>query len=201
MKKTILVTSFILIVLSFTGCEQQTPEPVINEIESEIPASVRVKMPSFDQPLGWQIISMTDVDLIEPYKNSAEETFGTEVLGYRSTEINFDRPHDIGPYGRTVDIQIQDFIFETPPATPEEYLAKLETAWGSQGEKENHTSPSGLEFVTWLGQSPAYEADMVLYVTEYTDGEGEKHFVEISRMGVGHETIKAVLKPLVDSLK
>lgn len=210
MKKTILITSFVLIFLSLTGCAKQqnsnneeisTTEPTINEIKNEIPVSASIKMPSFDHPLGWQIISMTSIDLIQSYKDSAKETFGTNILGYRSTEINFDRPHDFGPYDRTVDIQIQDFVFEEPPATSEEYLIKIENAWGLQGKKENYASPTGLDFVVWLGLSPAYEADMVLYVTQYTDEKGQKHFVEISRMGSGYETIKNALKPVINSLK
>jgi hypothetical protein len=210
MKKTILIVPTILMFLSFTGCAKQqnpnnaqsrTPEPVVDEIKNETPTSVLVKFPLFDHPLGWQIISMTDIDLIQSYKNSAKETFGTNILGYRSTEINFDKPHDIGPYDRTVDIQIQDFVFETPPETSGKYLEKIERAWGLQGEKENYSSPTGLDFVAWLGQSPVYDTNMVLYVTKYTDGEGQKHFVEISRMGSDHETIKSALKPVIDSLK
>ena len=210
MKKIIFTTSFLLLFLFFTDCAKQpnltytknsTPEQVSNEVKKEIPFSVQVEMPLFDYPLGWQIISMTDIEQIQPYKNSAKETFGTNILGYRITEINFDRPHDIGPYDGSVDIQIQDLVFELPPTNPNEYLAKIESAWGVQGTIEDYTSPTGLNFAVWQGNSPAYEADLVLYVTQYTDKEGQKHFVEISRMGSDHKIIKNSLKPVIDSLK
>ncbi len=210
LKKIIFVASIGLIFLSFAGCSKQqnsgivdmtTAEVTTTEVKNEIPISKPVKMPIFDHPLGWQILSMTDIDLIQGYKDAAKETFGTNVLGYRSTEINFDKPHDIGPYDRTVDIQIQDFIFETSPATSEEYLAKIESAWGEKGKTENYTAPTGLDFVVWLGQSPTYETDLVLYVAKYSDNDGQKHFVEISRMGTGQEEIKSALKPVIDSFK
>ncbi|QQR84028.1 hypothetical protein IPJ72_02425 [Candidatus Peregrinibacteria bacterium] len=198
MKKIMLILLFGLALSLTTGCTQNGK---VNELESESLNSIPVKMPTFERSANWQVLSMSDIDLIEPYKEAVANSFETNILGYRSTEINFDQPHNLGPYGRTVDVQIQDIIFETPPETPEDYLTKLENAWGQKGQKEAYTAASGLHLVQWLGQSPAYEAKLVLYVTRYTDDAGQNHFVEISRMGTEYEAIQSSLKPIVNSLK
>jgi hypothetical protein len=187
MRKILTLSTLLVLLAALSGCMEQKAE-------------ISIAMPSFEAPLGAQVLSMSDVDM-RAYKDQAEIVFQTKVLGYRSTEINFEKAHDLGYYDRTVDIQIQDFIFENAPSTPEAYLTQLEKAWGVEGEKSTLTSATGLDFLVWSGASPVYEANMVLYVTQYTDAEGQKHFVEISRMGTDHEAIKSALQPVVDSLE
>lgn len=181
--------------LFFTACTKQ------ENLNNEILTFKSREGLAFDYPLGWQILTMSDIDLIQPYKNSAEETFKTNVSELRAIEINFNQPHDIGPYDRTVDIAIQDFVFEISPKSAEEFIKKIESAWEQKGEVENYKSESEVDFLVWLGQSPVYELDLIIYVTQYVDSEGQKHFVEISRMGTDHEAIKDELAPVIDSLK
>lgn len=209
---------FVMIVagsIGYTFGAKQNQSIYLNQQQTTICPKNQTKLRTFDSisplhfkyPIGWQILSMGDVGSIsEGFVNQEfyKDTFGSLIERLDTIDINFEYPHDIGPYDRSVDVQIKDMSFKKPLiTTAQEYIKKIEKTYG-QGSIEKYSSLSQVNFIMWFGSHPLYGDDggkYLLYVTDYTDSRGQKHFVEISREGDNITTMKQDLKQIIDSFR
>lgn len=222
-RKKIIFASALLILISLAGCSQEknpvSTEPDVSvqptakfvtgdQLDCKSAASsakaedmrtfISRNCLQFDYEIGWQILHR---GFVEEPQDFWQGTFATRLIRLDRIDINFQNPHDIGPYGSGVDIAIQDILLEGPPSSPKEFIKKMQTSFEQDGLIKQYRSQSGVDFTVWRVPDPTYEADNVYYITEYNDPAGQKHFVEISRMGAEYEAIEQKMLPIVDTFR
>jgi hypothetical protein len=125
------------------------------------------------------------------------ENLNEDIERLDETNINFERPHDIGPYDGYSDIIITDTIYKDQVTTSTDYIEKKQIDNG--GTLETYTSPKGVEYKVWNVENYGYEAQYTFFVTDYKNDDGY-HIVEISTFRSDFEENTKKLKPIVDSI-
>lgn len=224
MKKQLLI---VLLIIFMTGCAApsqitEQKQEMENNIEIEKNDSIYlystedeslveesqpsekfsiIHFPDFEYPLGWQILSMTGFESNSNEIVNANDLYKSEVDNIRVTDINFERPHDLGNYGRHVDVQIKEYVFKDPLDDLDQYLSKFDDYYGVHGKVETYKSQTGETYKVWIGENVVYDGFYVIYLTSYIDENNNFHLVEISKKDTDLKLLMDQLKPIVDSLK
>jgi hypothetical protein len=176
MKKLLIILSCLFIL---TGCNYNTN----NETKSY---TTRNGI-TFNYQPTWQILQL----------GLYEQSLDSLLTRQDFVDINFETPHDFGPYGRNVDVSIEDKILKDQTITLDQYLNTLVSENG--GTLTDYTSPNGTKYQVWTIENYTFDGFYTNFHTSYTNEEGF-HILSVSRLSADPNQNLNQLKPIVDSI-